>query len=320
MPSFLDPLAAALPDKIILAGDRNLTLLVLALSVLAFLLGACRTTGSGGQKSPHMHALVWRILKLVLCVVSTHTDIRILFSIRFRFAEIKGFEKRHYPAHGGRALQWWGSSAVRRFRQRGRLMRVPLWAVLQLRYGKVAETRTSMTENQARFVLFSKEEEIPSPPKPVRIIDVPGHEKLRFKYAEFIPECSGIIFMLDSGAITRDVRRATEYLYDLLVNPHTQKLQIPVLIVCNKADSLLALNEKKVQELLESEINRLRTTRAAQVDSLDDDRADDFLGYEKEAFRFEHISNQIDFVTTSLVSGDSKGLDTIVNFVTQFSA
>ena len=48
--------------------------------------------------------------------------------------------------------------------------------------------------------------------------------------------------------------------------------------------------------------NNLRSTRAAGVEQQDEDNVDDFLGYENEAFKFEHLPNQITFVECELKS------------------
>jgi len=51
--------------------------------------------------------------------------------------------------------------------------------------------------------------------------------------------------------------------------------------------------------------NNLRSTRAAGVEQQDEDNVDDFLGYENEAFKFEHLPNPISFIECELKSGNA---------------
>ncbi|KAJ3035712.1 hypothetical protein HDV00_003473 [Rhizophlyctis rosea] len=185
-----------------------------------------------------------------------------------------------------------------------------------LQHGKQVPTRSSMVENEGRFPLFS-EEEIPTP-RPIHIVDLPGHEKLRFRFSEFTPITKGIIYVLDSTTLTRNIRPVAEYIYEILVNPHIQKREVPLLVLCNKSDLLLAVGGEKVRELVEGEIDRLRTTRAAGVEAQDEDRnrGDDFLGYENEAFKFEHIPNSVTFVSGALVGDEGvDGVEAVREFI-----
>ncbi|KAJ3055958.1 hypothetical protein HK097_008567 [Rhizophlyctis rosea] len=158
------------------------------------------------------------------------------------------------------------------------------------------------------YYRLQHEEEV-AKPRLVHIVDLPGHEKLRFRFSEFTPITKGIVFILDSTTLNRNIRSVAEYLYDILVNKHVQKREVPILVLCNKNDLLLALGKEKVQELVEGEIDRLRATRAAGVEAQDEDRngGDDFLGYENEAFKFEHVPNAVTFVSCSLIGDDDFG-------------
>ncbi|TPX56489.1 hypothetical protein PhCBS80983_g04514 [Powellomyces hirtus] len=187
---------------------------------------------------------------------------------------------------------------------------------MQLRYGTKVATHTSMDHNEGRFSLTTGDTAPPSSssrPGPIlHLVDLPGHEKLRFKYTEYISSTCGIVFVIDSTTIARELRPAAEYLYDILANRYTQRNEIPVLVLCNKADLLMALPVEKIRAMLEGEIDRLRTTRAAEVQSLDDgdkehDR-DEFLGEEGVPFAFNQLANAVTFESCSLVApaGDAQ--------------
>ena len=47
--------------------------------------------------------------------------------------------------------------------------------------------------------------------KPVHIVDVPGHSRLRPKLDEFLPLAAGIVFVVDAVEFLPNVRAASEY-------------------------------------------------------------------------------------------------------------
>ncbi|KAG4107540.1 P-loop containing nucleoside triphosphate hydrolase protein [Neocallimastix lanati (nom. inval.)] len=171
---------------------------------------------------------------------------------------------------------------------------------LKLRNDKIKETHTSIAENEGRFPLAQEDED-----KIFHIIDFPGHYKLRYKYQDFTPITKGVIFVIDSATFTRNERDVTEYLYEILANKHIAENEVSILIVCNKQDYLIALPKERIKTSLENEINNLRSTRAAGVEQQDEDNVDDFLGYENEAFKFEHLPNQVTFVECELKSDNN---------------
>ncbi|ORX55989.1 P-loop containing nucleoside triphosphate hydrolase protein [Piromyces finnis] len=171
---------------------------------------------------------------------------------------------------------------------------------LRLRNDKVMETHTSITENEGRFPLAQEDEE-----KVFHVIDFPGHYKLRYKYQDFTPITKGVIFVIDSATFIKNEREVTEYLYEILANKYISENEVSILIACNKQDYLIALPKERIKTALENEINNLRSTRAAGVEEQDEDNVDDFLGYENEAFKFEHLPNQISFIECELKSGNA---------------
>jgi len=171
---------------------------------------------------------------------------------------------------------------------------------LRLRNDKIMNTHTSISENEGRFPLAQEDEE-----KIFHVIDFPGHYKLRYKYQDFTPITKGVIFVIDSATFTKNERDVSEYLYEILANKHIQENEVSVLIVCNKQDYLIALPKERIKSALENEINNLRSTRAAGVEQQDEDNVDDFLGYENEAFKFEHLPNPISFIECELKSGNA---------------
>ncbi|KAJ1850447.1 hypothetical protein LPJ73_003447 [Coemansia sp. RSA 2703] len=111
------------------------------------------------------------------------------------------------------------------------------------------------------------------------------------------------------------------------------------MILCNKQDDPSALSNLRVKAILEDEIDKLRTTRQADLGSLrniggsagaggsgagdedDDDaaaaeKASDYLGYEGKKFAFEHISNPVQINESSMAMGlDIGGMEQIKAWV-----
>ncbi|TPX35867.1 hypothetical protein SmJEL517_g01694 [Synchytrium microbalum] len=192
---------------------------------------------------------------------------------------------------------------------------------LRLRYGRIKPTHTSMQENEGLFALHTENADKAN--APIHIVDVPGHEKLRYRFAEFLPIARAIIFVVDSSTITQQVRRSAEYLYDILANRHaTVPKPIPILVVCNKSDHLLAASEGKIRTLLETEIDKLRATRAAALDKQDSGGQEEvYLGFDNEAFKFDHVPSDITFVKSCLAGTEDEisGIEDIINWIQESS-
>ena len=72
--------------------------------------------------------------------------------------------------------------------------------------------------------------------KPV-VIDLPGHERIRYKCLDKQKDSAmGIIYLLDASTITKGIRDATEFLFRILSDPTIYSNRTPVLVICNKQD------------------------------------------------------------------------------------
>ena len=72
--------------------------------------------------------------------------------------------------------------------------------------------------------------------KPV-VIDLPGHERIRYKCLDKQKDSAmGIIYLLDAATITKGIRDATEFLFRILSDPTIYSNRTPVLVICNKQD------------------------------------------------------------------------------------
>ncbi|KAG0491692.1 hypothetical protein HPP92_004733 [Vanilla planifolia] len=172
----------------------------------------------------------------------------------------------------------------------------------QLRDGSPHQgTVTSMEPNDETFVLHSELEK-KGKIKPVRVVDVPGHSRLRTKLDEFLPVAAGLIFVVDALDFLPNCRVVAEYLYDILTMASVVKKKIPVLILCNKTDKVTAHSKEFVRKQLEKEIDKLRTSRTAI--SAADVTTEFALGVPGESFSFSQCQNKVTVAEASGLSGD----------------
>ncbi len=71
--------------------------------------------------------------------------------------------------------------------------------------------------------------------KPLSVIDIPGHERLRYKSLDKNKDSArAIIYVIDASTITKGIRDTTEYLFRVLSDSTIHGNKTPVLVVCNK--------------------------------------------------------------------------------------
>ncbi|CAK8537057.1 unnamed protein product [Lathyrus sativus] len=182
----------------------------------------------------------------------------------------------------------------------------------QLRDGSTHQgTVTSMEPNEDTFILHgeaTKKGKI----KPVHIVDVPGHSRLRPKLDEYLPQAAGTVFVVDALDFLPNCRAASEYLYDLLTKGSVVRKKIPLLILCNKTDKVTAHTKEFICRQLEKEIDKLRASRSAVSDA---DLTNEFtLGVPGEPFSFKQCLNT---VTTADASGLTGEISQLEEFIRQ---
>ncbi|GJN16386.1 hypothetical protein PR202_gb03369 [Eleusine coracana subsp. coracana] len=188
----------------------------------------------------------------------------------------------------------------------------------QLRDGSSHQgTVTSMEENSDTFVLHS-EQERKGKVKPVHVVDVPGHARLKTKLDEFLPRAAGVIFVVDAQDFCRACKQlqtlsSCRYLYDILTKATVVKKRVPVLIFCNKTDKVTAHSKEFIRKQLEKEINKLRESRNALSSA---DISDEVkLGVPGEAFNFSQCQNK---VTVSEGAGLTGNVSAIEEFIREY--
>ncbi|EMS52973.1 hypothetical protein TRIUR3_09559 [Triticum urartu] len=144
----------------------------------------------------------------------------------------------------------------------------------QLRDGSSHQgTVTSMTHNNATFVLHSELE-------------------------RFVPPDS---FLFNSH---------DRYLYDILTKATVVKKRIPVLIFCNKTDKVTAHSKEFIKKQLEKEVNKLRESRNAISSADISDEVQ--LGLPGEAFNFSQCQNKVIVDEGAGLTGDVSAVEQFI--------
>ncbi|CAN6454424.1 unnamed protein product [Victoria cruziana] len=172
----------------------------------------------------------------------------------------------------------------------------------QLRDGSSHQgTVTSMDQNEGTFILHSEADK-KGKIKPVHIVDVPGHSRLRPKLDEFLPEAAGVIFIIDALDFLPNIQAVAEYLYDILTKACIVKKKTPVMMVCNKADKVTAHSKEFIRKQLERELDKLRASRNAI--SAADIGNEFMLGEPGKPFAFSECCNKVTVTDASGMTGE----------------
>jgi signal recognition particle receptor subunit beta len=164
-------------------------------------------------------------------------------------------------------------------------------------------------------------------PTPYAVIDTPGHGKLRLEHALSQlndPTLRGVIFVVDSSVLDSSDSSASRdtaaYLHDTLLalqrrttgkGSKKPKTALPVLIAANKQDLFTALPAGAVKDRLQSEIERVRTSRSKGLSAVgqdtDEDVGEDVLGGGGEdKFTFKLLEEEYD-TKIDVIGGAVKG-------------
>jgi len=169
---------------------------------------------------------------------------------------------------------------------------------------------TSMEPNEGTFVLHSETTKKGSI-KPVHIVDVPGHPKLRPQLEELLPKACGLVFLIDALDFMPHKEAAAEYLYDILTNKEVVRRKVPLLLTCNKMDKVTAHSSNFIRGQLEKELNKLRKSRIAI--SAADVSSEIYLGVEGDVpFNFTQCSNKVTIAEISALGGNVEQVEQFI--------
>lgn len=174
------------------------------------------------------------------------------------------------------------------------------------------ETFTSMKENIGVL-------NVPGNGKKPVVIDLPGHERIRYKCLDKQKDSAmGIIYLLDAATITKGIRDATEFLFRILSDPTIYSNRTPVLVICNKQDMDKAKAAAVIERELAKEIGLLRETHAGNLQGTDGSTVNQiFLGKRDKDFSFADLKAPVDFCETSVLNEDN--LDQVQAWISSIS-
>ncbi|KAI0797536.1 signal recognition particle receptor beta subunit-domain-containing protein [Abortiporus biennis] len=136
-------------------------------------------------------------------------------------------------------------------------------------YEQTLQTHTSMQTNVANVAVGDNQ-------KSMRVIDIPGHPRIRDQFKDYLSDAKAIAFVVDASTISRNGAIVAEHLHHILNAfmsiPPSQR--VPALaILAHKADALkssstssseqLAVN--RVRTILERELEKRRSSQAGGV-------------------------------------------------------
>jgi len=160
-------------------------------------------------------------------------------------------------------------------------------------------TATSIGPNVASYKLEDS--------KTIQLIDIPGADRLRFNAIQkFKSNVCGIILVVNSEKIQKELRDVAELLFSLLTDEKIHRLNPRILIAANQQDCAIAKSGVKITELLENELTLVRKTQGAALrDTNDDERVSVFLGKKNsESFKFTDLSMKVEVHECSGKEGD----------------
>jgi len=173
----------------------------------------------------------------------------------------------------------------------------------RLRDGKITETVTSLKENEQTFVLHSELSDS-NRPRPVHIVDFPGHQRLRSQLTTFLPITRGIIFLIDAVEFKAELSNIAQYLFDLFIDKTVNKHRIPFLIVCNKSEIITAKPKEIIQKDLEKEIELCVKNQSKMEDINGGEVKEVTLGKKGHSFEMGDLPFKVTFAECSVKTGD----------------
>ncbi|CBY30406.1 unnamed protein product [Oikopleura dioica] len=166
-------------------------------------------------------------------------------------------------------------------------------------------TATSIVPNVASYKLEDS--------KKIQLIDIPGADRLRFNAIQkFKSSVCGIILVINSEKIQKEVRDVAELLFSLLTDEKIHRMNPRLLIAANQQDC--AISGVKITELLENELTLVRKTQGAALrDTNDDERVSVYLGKKNsDSFKFSDLPMKVE---VHECSGKEGKLDAIRSWI-----
>jgi len=180
-----------------------------------------------------------------------------------------------------------------------------------LQDGALHPTHTSQAPNEDTFVPAGLEDR-----KPLRVIDFPGHGRLRPQLIEMLEDCAAVVFLIDACTFATQARQVAELLLDLMTSTALLKHCDKMLVVCGKIDALpdelAGISPKMmVKKRLETEIEGVRHSRGQGLDDIAQSMRVE-LEVEGATFRWSDAPLEVEFCDASAKEGSVQPIHTFL--------
>ncbi|KAI6132126.1 hypothetical protein EDD16DRAFT_1534706 [Pisolithus croceorrhizus] len=188
----------------------------------------------------------------------------------------------------------------------------------QLVYNQALPSHTSLQINSAHVVL--------PPSKTLRIVDVPGHPRIRDQFREHLRSAKAIVFVVDASTVSRNAPAVAEHMHHVfhaITSLPPSQPTPKVLVLAHKTNlvktgvsssSVTEVAIARVRTVLERELEKRKASQAGGVgvESMDAESESELGGLEcggtaGSAFKFsEWDGGEVDFIGTWIEVGEEK--------------
>ena len=121
----------------------------------------------------------------------------------------------------------------------------------QLKAQTFPETVSSLEVKEEEFPLQGLKKEAV-----VKVVDFPGHARLRGELPKYLKSARGILFLVDATAASSQsvMRETADLLYDILTGCIRARNEPKVMVICNKHDDSKAASSEVIKAALEKEM------------------------------------------------------------------
>jgi len=153
-------------------------------------------------------------------------------------------------------------------------------------YGSVPPTHTSLQPTESLIRLHSSLNK----PRYGKLVDIPGHARIRDRFKEFLPNAKAVVFVVDASTIARNGPEVAEHLHRILhavTSLPPSKRQPSLVILAHKCDLLTSSSSNaapavsRVRTILERELEKRKESQVGGVgvgQLGDDEDADGEMG------------------------------------------
>jgi signal recognition particle receptor subunit beta len=159
----------------------------------------------------------------------------------------------------------------------------------KLVFNKPKKSVQSLKENEAHMKDFD-----------LKLIDLPGADRLRPKYwDQYRQSVKQIIFVVDSTTVEISLSNCAEFLYSILSDQIVHGNKLRFAIACHKQDIEGAQSKSKIKSILEEELTAIKETKRGQLGRTSDVENEDYL---RDRFndKISLDALKIQFVETSM--------------------